>query len=415
MLVPSTSGESRYAMSKMNEAPSTGGWYEPKQHGNARKVLGVAFDGQTWSNLAYLLLALPLGVLYFTVLAAVVTVGGGLIALVVGAAILVAAAFAWPLVAEFERGMANGMLGTRIEPLPFKQAVEPGLWPMVSARLSSTSTWQSLLYLFLRLPIGMFAFVAGIVGFVLAPFTLTMSLHIINGAAFVVARLTEALLQPWDTNTHAATTTGATAPTGAMPESPPSVTEASSTEGERADPAPPKANESDGERPLYNRAQETAASFTDRVQAVTDELSERARAAARAWNQPGAGMTTQTPPKPEPAPAEVPQDPDQQEREAATLEALSRVQVDVLMRRVTVNDEAIELTPKEFDLLALFVQNPARPFTRDELLDRIWKNEYDITDRTIDTHVQRLRKKLGDAAAVIQTVWGVGYKYQPPR
>ena len=91
------------------------------------------------------------------------------------------------------------------------------------------------------------------------------------------------------------------------------------------------------------------------------------------------------------------------------------MQVDVLMRRVTVNDEAIELTPKEFDLLALFVQNPARPFTRDELLDRIWKNEYDITDRTIDTHVQRLRKKLGDAAAVIQTVWGVGYKYQPPR
>ena len=82
------------------------------------------------------------------------------------------------------------------------------------------------------------------------------------------------------------------------------------------------------------------------------------------------------------------------------------------MRIVTVGDQRVEVTPKEFDLLALFVQNPGRPFTRDDLLERIWKNDYDVTDRTIDTHIQRLRKKLGDQADAIETVWGVGYRFQ---
>ena len=86
--------------------------------------------------------------------------------------------------------------------------------------------------------------------------------------------------------------------------------------------------------------------------------------------------------------------------------------VDVAMRRVRVNGSAVELTPKEFDLLALFAQNPGRPFSRDELLDRIWRDDYEVTDRTIDTHVQRLRKKLGDQSGVIQTVWGVGYRFE---
>jgi DNA-binding response OmpR family regulator len=86
--------------------------------------------------------------------------------------------------------------------------------------------------------------------------------------------------------------------------------------------------------------------------------------------------------------------------------------VDVAMRRVRVNGSAVELTPKEFDLLALFAQNPGRPFSRDELLDRIWRDDYEVTDRTIDTHVQRLRKKLGNQSGVIQTVWGVGYRFE---
>jgi DNA-binding response OmpR family regulator len=100
---------------------------------------------------------------------------------------------------------------------------------------------------------------------------------------------------------------------------------------------------------------------------------------------------------------------------APPAEAEEGLMVDVAMRRVRVNGRPVELTPKEFDLLALFAQNPGRPFSRDDLLDRIWKNDYEVTDRTIDTHVQRLRKKLGNQAGVIQTVWGVGYRFEESR
>jgi DNA-binding response OmpR family regulator len=94
-------------------------------------------------------------------------------------------------------------------------------------------------------------------------------------------------------------------------------------------------------------------------------------------------------------------------------DAPAPISVDVAMRVVKVAGQVVDVTPKEFDLLVLFVQNPGRPFSREELLDRIWKNEYDVTDRTIDTHVQRLRKKLAAGADAIQTVWGVGYRFQP--
>ena len=83
------------------------------------------------------------------------------------------------------------------------------------------------------------------------------------------------------------------------------------------------------------------------------------------------------------------------------------------MRTVMVGREPIEVTPKEFELLTLLAGNPGRPFSREELLDRIWKDDYEVTDRTIDTHVQRLRKKLGSRSDAIQTVWGIGYRYQP--
>jgi DNA-binding response OmpR family regulator len=83
------------------------------------------------------------------------------------------------------------------------------------------------------------------------------------------------------------------------------------------------------------------------------------------------------------------------------------------MRTAFVGDEELELTPKEFDLLAIFVQNPGRAFSRDFLLERIWGDDIYVTDRTVDTHIQRLRKKLGDEADAIRTVWGIGYKLQP--
>jgi DNA-binding response OmpR family regulator len=88
------------------------------------------------------------------------------------------------------------------------------------------------------------------------------------------------------------------------------------------------------------------------------------------------------------------------------------IRINADQRAAFLHDEEIELTPKEFDLLILFVQNPGRAFSRDYLLERVWGDDVFVTDRTVDTHVQRLRKKLGDESDMIRTVWGVGYKLQ---
>ncbi len=80
-------------------------------------------------------------------------------------------------------------------------------------------------------------------------------------------------------------------------------------------------------------------------------------------------------------------------------------------RKVSIAGKVLELTPKEFDLLFLLLSNLDRVFTRDELLDRIWGMDYAGGTRTVDIHVQRLRKKLGDYYQdIINTVHGVGYK-----
>ncbi|RXZ82524.1 DNA-binding response regulator [Paenibacillaceae bacterium] len=70
--------------------------------------------------------------------------------------------------------------------------------------------------------------------------------------------------------------------------------------------------------------------------------------------------------------------------------------------------EEVKLKPKEFELLLLFWENPNRVFSREEILDRVWEMDYDGDLRTVDVHVQRIRKKLD--ASLIETVFGVGYK-----
>jgi two-component system, OmpR family, alkaline phosphatase synthesis response regulator PhoP len=79
-------------------------------------------------------------------------------------------------------------------------------------------------------------------------------------------------------------------------------------------------------------------------------------------------------------------------------------------RKVVVKDEELDLTPKEFDLLALLASHPGRVFTRDELLDKIWGMEYIGGTRTVDIHVRRVRQKLGSYEDILHTVHGVGYK-----
>jgi DNA-binding response OmpR family regulator len=73
--------------------------------------------------------------------------------------------------------------------------------------------------------------------------------------------------------------------------------------------------------------------------------------------------------------------------------------------------QSLPLTPKEFDLLALFAANPGRAFNREFLLERIWGGDFEGSDRAIDNHIRGLRKKLGGFGDSIETVWGVGYRF----
>ncbi|MEM8601776.1 MAG: response regulator transcription factor [Bacteroidota bacterium] len=87
--------------------------------------------------------------------------------------------------------------------------------------------------------------------------------------------------------------------------------------------------------------------------------------------------------------------------------------IDPMRREVTRGGTFLHLTVREYDLLLYLAQNPDRPFSRTQLLEDIWGITYEGYDRTIDSHVQRLRAKLEDdpgAPRFVRTVWGVGYK-----
>ena len=93
------------------------------------------------------------------------------------------------------------------------------------------------------------------------------------------------------------------------------------------------------------------------------------------------------------------------------------LRIDPAGRAVTAAGRAVPLTAREFDLLYLLAANPGRVFSRDYLLDRLWGDDYGGFDRTVDTHILRLRRKLGgpgSPADRIVTLWGVGYKYERP-
>ncbi|WP_201005535.1 response regulator transcription factor [Paenibacillus glycanilyticus] len=80
-------------------------------------------------------------------------------------------------------------------------------------------------------------------------------------------------------------------------------------------------------------------------------------------------------------------------------------------RLVTKNGEPVDLTPKEFDLLLALLGVRGKIFTRAELLESVWGYDFPGDMRTVDTHIQRLRKKL-DASELITTVFGIGYKFE---
>jgi DNA-binding response OmpR family regulator len=102
------------------------------------------------------------------------------------------------------------------------------------------------------------------------------------------------------------------------------------------------------------------------------------------------------------------------EDEEATL-AFDDLYIDPIRREVRRSGELIRLTVREFDLLLFLAKNADRPFTRTQLLGKVWEIQYEGYDRTVDSHVQRLRAKIEEDAGnprFIRTVWGVGYKFQ---
>ena len=88
------------------------------------------------------------------------------------------------------------------------------------------------------------------------------------------------------------------------------------------------------------------------------------------------------------------------------------IAVDKAAHMVKVDGEQVELSVKEFELLVYFLENQKMALTREKILNHVWDYDYFGDARTIDTHVKKLRSKLGEKGNYIKTIWGMGYKFE---
>ena len=86
--------------------------------------------------------------------------------------------------------------------------------------------------------------------------------------------------------------------------------------------------------------------------------------------------------------------------------------IDKAAHQATVDDKPMDLSFKEFELLAYFLENEGIALSREKILNSVWNYDYFGDARTIDTHVKKLRSKMGDKGEYIKTVWGMGYKFE---
>lgn len=89
--------------------------------------------------------------------------------------------------------------------------------------------------------------------------------------------------------------------------------------------------------------------------------------------------------------------------------------VDIYGKKIFKGDEEIDLTPKEYSLIKIFIENPNRAFSRDELLDLAWGKNYFADSKIIDVNIRRLRSKIEDSSSkqgYIETIWGFGYRWR---
>lgn len=88
------------------------------------------------------------------------------------------------------------------------------------------------------------------------------------------------------------------------------------------------------------------------------------------------------------------------------------MEINKVAHLVTIDGEPIDLSFKEFELLTYFVENQGIALSREKILNSVWNYDYFGDARTIDTHVKKLRNKLGDTGKYIKTIWGMGYKFE---
>ncbi|MBR3039099.1 MAG: response regulator transcription factor [Lachnospiraceae bacterium] len=88
------------------------------------------------------------------------------------------------------------------------------------------------------------------------------------------------------------------------------------------------------------------------------------------------------------------------------------ISVDKAAHIVSVNGERVDLSYKEFELLSYFIENKGMALPREKILSHVWNYDYFGDARTIDTHVKKLRSKLGEKGNMIKTIWGLGYKFE---
>lgn len=89
-----------------------------------------------------------------------------------------------------------------------------------------------------------------------------------------------------------------------------------------------------------------------------------------------------------------------------------RIKVDKAAHMVTIDEKSVDLSYKEFELLTYFMENAGIALSREVILNNVWNYDYFGDARTIDTHVKKLRSKLGKQGDYIKTIWGMGYKFE---
>ena len=88
------------------------------------------------------------------------------------------------------------------------------------------------------------------------------------------------------------------------------------------------------------------------------------------------------------------------------------IEINKAAHLVQIDGQEVELSVKEFELLVYFIENQKIALTREKILNNVWNYDYFGDARTIDTHVKKLRSKLGDKGNYIKTIWGMGYKFE---